>query len=122
VKDKTTKLKDSLESLNMTQLKSLAKKHNIKVKGTVEESFFETHRKAPTKKQYISKLKRIVTEKEINSIRKQVKKKKKRKKEKNQKIFGDSNNRPEENALIPIMAICQNGLRTLCILDRKSLI
>ena len=90
VKDNNAKIKDSLESLTINQLKALAKKHNIKVKGTVEESFFETRTKAPTKKQYISKLKGKVTEREISSARKQVtspKTKKKRKKSKKSEDF-----------------------------------
>ena len=68
VKDKTTILKEKLETLNISQLKSLAEKHHIKVKGKVEENLFNTYRKVPTKKQYISKLARIVSEKEITTI------------------------------------------------------
>jgi hypothetical protein len=37
-KDKTTSVKESLETLNISQLKSLAKEHNIKVKGKVEKT------------------------------------------------------------------------------------
>ncbi|MDO9517537.1 MAG: HNH endonuclease signature motif containing protein [Methanosarcinaceae archaeon] len=69
-KDKTTSLKEKLETLNISQLKSLAEKHYIKVKGTVEEDLFNTYRKAPTKKQYISKLATIVSEKDITTIAK----------------------------------------------------
>jgi len=68
IKDKTTGLKEKLETLNISQLKSLAEKNHIKVKGKVEEDFFSTKRKAPTKKQYISKLARIVSEKDITTI------------------------------------------------------
>lgn len=73
-------LKESLETLSISQLKSLAEKHHIKVKGKVEEDSFNTYRKAPTKKQYISKLMGIVSEKEINSLPKEVPKVKKKKK------------------------------------------
>src|SRR3990172_12424283 len=66
--DMKTGLKQSLETLSLSQLKSLAEKHHIKVKGIVEEGIFEDTRKAPTKKQYISKLSGIVFEQEINSV------------------------------------------------------
>ena len=87
VKDKKAEMKDSLESLNMAQLKLLAKRHNIRVKGKTEEYMFHTERKAPTKKQYISKLKGVVTEKEIKSLPKQVKPARKRKKKKSDSIW-----------------------------------
>jgi hypothetical protein len=81
VKDKRAEMKTSLESLNMQQLELLAKRHNIKVKGKTEEYLFHTETKAPTKKQYVSKLRGVVTEKEIISLPKQVKPvKRKRKK------------------------------------------
>lgn len=83
VKDSNAQRKDSLEALSIGQLKSLAKKHGVKVKGRVEEGLFdfETRRLPPIKKQYISKLKGVVTEREIRSVPKPaVKKRKKRKK------------------------------------------
>jgi hypothetical protein len=80
VTDKKTEIKNSLESLTIDQLKILAKRHNVKVKGRTEESFFWTERKPPTKRQYISKLKGVVTEKEIKSIPKKAKPVKKREK------------------------------------------
>jgi hypothetical protein len=81
VADLTTRIKNLLNALKITQLKSLAAKHGIKVTGYIEESLFETHRIAPTKSQYVNKLSRVVTEKEIQSIPKETPKKvKKRKK------------------------------------------
>jgi len=80
VKDEKAELRSTLESLSIGQLKSLAKSHNIKVKGSIEEDFFDTIRKAPTKKQYISKLQGVVTEAEIKSMPKEVKPVKKRRK------------------------------------------
>jgi hypothetical protein len=80
VEDKTSKNKKSLDTLSIRQLKSLAEKHHIKVKGRVSESLFETTRSSPTKKNYISKLAGVVSEEEINSIPKEVVVKKKRKK------------------------------------------
>jgi hypothetical protein len=82
VKDTKATMKESLESLTVSQLKSLAKKHGVKVKGTVEEDLFDRTIKAPTKKQYISKLARVVSEKDLKSLPKAAKKtKKKRKRE-----------------------------------------
>ena len=70
--DPKTKLKESLQSLSVKQLKSLADKHNIKVKGQVIETLFDSSRKPPTKGQYITKLSGVVTEKEIQSVPKET--------------------------------------------------
>lgn len=61
-------IKISLESLNIGQLKYLAKKHNVVVKGEIVEGFFNSSRKAPTKSQYINKLKGIVEKEELISV------------------------------------------------------
>ena len=74
VVDKKTTHKKALQSLTSTQLKALAQKHKVTVKGKVVEGFFETTRKAPTKSQYISKLSSVVTEKEINALPKEKQK------------------------------------------------
>lgn len=89
VKDKNIILKEALENLNIVQLKSLAKSHHVKVKGRIEEDFFEAYRTAPTKKQYISKLSGVVTEEEINSLPKEIIKVKKRKKKSSSDSFWD---------------------------------
>lgn len=73
-------LKQSLETLTIKQLKSLAEKHRIKVKGSIVEELFDSHRAAPTKKQYINQVSGIVTQKEINSLPKQTPPKPKKKK------------------------------------------
>lgn len=72
IEDPKLKLKKSLQTLNVKQLKALAKKHHLKIKGKVVEDFFDSYRKAPTKSQYINKLAGIVTEKEISSISKEA--------------------------------------------------
>jgi hypothetical protein len=64
--DSKTTMKKSLQTLNITQLQTLAQKHKVTVEGTLVD--FKTKRKAPTKSQYISKLTSVVTEKEISSI------------------------------------------------------
>ena len=67
-----TEIKNKLNVLSIRELKFLAKKHNIKVKGSIEEGFFNTSRKAPSKKQYITKLAKIVSENEIDSALKEI--------------------------------------------------
>lgn len=82
IKDETAKGKEKLGSLNISQLKALAKKYNIKVKGGIEENLFGTYRKPPTKKRYIKKLAGIVSEREIEVMSQEapriIKKKRKR--------------------------------------------
>lgn len=88
IRDEKAETKASLESLNLGQLKRLAKDHNIKVKGKTEEYMFRTARKAPMKKQYVSKLKGVVTEEEIRSLPNEVKPVKKRKKKTSDAFWG----------------------------------
>ena len=91
VQDKDAILKGGLDSLSISQLKSLAAKHYIKVKGSMSAGglFEDDTRKAPTKRQYISKLKGAVTEEEINSLRNATPQpKKKRKVRRERGIFG----------------------------------
>lgn len=80
VVDSKTKLKKALQALSVKQLKYLADKHNIKVKGQLVEDFFDSYRKAPTKSQYINKLVGVVTERELSSLPKELPKKVRRKK------------------------------------------
>ena len=54
--------RDKLNDLTVKQLKYLAKKHNIIVKGNVYEDIWGTSYSAPTKKQYVNKLLGIVLE------------------------------------------------------------
>jgi len=88
VKDPKRELRNTLESLSLGQLKSLAKSHNLKVKGRIEEDFFNTVRKAPTKKQYISKLQGVVNEVEVKSMPKEIKPVKKRRKRRSDDFWG----------------------------------
>jgi len=69
INEKNADLKSALETLSISQLKSLAKAHHIAVKGKVEMYVFGPDKKIPpTKRQYISKLKGIVTQEEIDSL------------------------------------------------------
>ena len=71
VEEPKVKLKKSLEILSVTQLKFLAKKHDIQVKGKIVEESFDSYRKVPTKRQYVNKLSGVVTAKELSSIPKE---------------------------------------------------
>lgn len=64
-------LKRSLDTITLKQLKSLAEKHHIKVKGSIVEDLLDSYRATPTKRQYIKQLSGIVTQKEINSLPKE---------------------------------------------------
>jgi len=68
VVDPKTQLKKSLQALTVSQLEDLASKHRKKVSGKIEEGWFSSHRKAPTKAQYVSKLAGVVTQKELDSL------------------------------------------------------
>ena len=68
IKDPKTEIKKALTELTVEQLKSLAKKYKIKVTGTLVEGFLDSHRKPPTKSQYINKLVGVVTQKDIKNI------------------------------------------------------
>jgi len=72
--------KKILKTLNLRQLKFLAKKHHIKVKGRLVDDLWETYKKPPTKTQYVNALAKVVSEKNIESKLKKMPKVKKRKK------------------------------------------
>jgi len=65
-------VKQYLDSLSISQLKYLVKKHNVVVKGEIVEDLFTYYRKAPTKSQYIKKLSGIVTIQELRSVPKEA--------------------------------------------------
>jgi hypothetical protein len=68
VEDPNIKVKGGLDNLTLSQPKLLATKHHIKLTGRVEESLFSSRTIAPTKRQYISKLSRVVTEAELEAV------------------------------------------------------
>ena len=79
-------VKESLQAMSISQLKFLAKKHNIVVKGEVVEDWLNSYRKAPTKSQYIKKLSGKLAGKDLRSVPKEAPKpvkKKRRKKSSN---------------------------------------
>jgi hypothetical protein len=70
VVSKETSLKKSLQALSLPQLKELAAKHSLKIKGSLVEGdiFNDSYRKAPTKSQYVTKLVKVVTQKELGIL------------------------------------------------------
>lgn len=86
-----TKTKEILKRLNLNQLKFLAKKHHIKVKGYIETDLLGEHSITPSKSSYVNKLTKAISEKEIDSDLKEMpkpEKKKKRKRILHTYIFG----------------------------------
>lgn len=65
-------VKSLLRSLIVPQLKKLAKKYNITVKGKKVEEFFTDTIKPPTKAQYVSTLSKKISTQEINSFKRNV--------------------------------------------------
>ncbi|MBN1156554.1 HNH endonuclease [Candidatus Woesearchaeota archaeon] len=82
VKDKDEISKNKLENLSLSELKAIAKKKGIKVKGRASEGLFYSETSAPTKRQYINKLKGAVSGNEIKGTKKakttKIKKKRRR--------------------------------------------
>ena len=68
VEDPKIKLRKLLNALTVVQLKFLAKKHKIVIRGQIEENWFISKRIAPSKSQYITKLLKIVTQEEITNV------------------------------------------------------
>ena len=66
--DSKLKIKKSLQTLNVKQLKMLSDNYSIKIKGQIVEDRWTSYRKAPTKSQCIRKLAGLVTEEEIHSV------------------------------------------------------
>jgi len=79
LKQKKT-VKQALEALSVAQLKTLAKKHQLEVKGDVVEDIFTTRRLAPTKSAYVRRLSKVVTPRELQSAPKEPPKTVKKKK------------------------------------------
>ncbi|HKZ60899.1 MAG TPA: HNH endonuclease signature motif containing protein [Nitrososphaera sp.] len=68
----SSKYKDSLNSLSLPQLKFLANKHNLKVKGKTIEGLFEDHKAPPSKKQYINALSKVISDGDIELAKNSV--------------------------------------------------
>jgi len=71
IEDPKKNMKQSLEKLTLQQLKRLAVEHQVKVTGRVEQYLFSSQRLAPTKREYINKLSKVLTVSDLNSVRKE---------------------------------------------------
>ncbi|MEM4713839.1 MAG: HNH endonuclease [Candidatus Bathyarchaeia archaeon] len=58
--------KKLLQKLNLSELKYLAQRHRIRVKGRVSEGLFGETRSPPTKRQYVNALAKELTIEQIN--------------------------------------------------------
>ena len=68
--DPKKKIKRTLEGFSVTQLKLLANKCKVRVRGDMVENMWESRTRAPTKSQYIVHLSKVATEKDILAIKK----------------------------------------------------
>lgn len=60
-------VKTKLQALTVTQLKSLATKHGIKVSGRLVDDWGDSTRAAPTKAQYVTKLSKALSASQIRA-------------------------------------------------------
>jgi hypothetical protein len=79
------KAKKLLQKLSLRELKYLAQKHRIKVKGRVSGNWFGETRLPPTKKQYVNALARELSEAQIKREIKNIPKEEAKKKGKREK-------------------------------------
>lgn len=90
IKDEGEETREALKQLSINQLKFLAKKHNVKVKGHVEGDLFGESNVAPSKNKYVNKLAKVVSKNDVGSNLKDIPKPVKRKKARrsSDSIFG----------------------------------
>ena len=81
VKDTKTAIKEHLQGMTLGQLKLLAKKHNVKVSGYIEEGglFTPDRRIAPSKSKYVNKLSKVLTPQKVRLVPKEAPKPAKKK-------------------------------------------
>ncbi len=78
IQDSSDNTKRILKTLSIPKLKFLAQKHYIKIKGIYDD--WSDSRSSPTKTQYVNKLAKVVSEKDITSSLKEMPVVKKRRK------------------------------------------
>ena len=64
---KDFRTKEILKGLSLQKLRFLAKKHNVKVRGRTEESWFQENYVPPSKRQYLNALAKQISENEIKT-------------------------------------------------------
>jgi hypothetical protein len=80
-------VKQTLKGLTLHKLRFLAKKHKIKVKGRIEEGWFDDREIPPSKAQYVTALAKRLTEKDIESDLKEFPQKPKKTRKKSSSSF-----------------------------------
>jgi hypothetical protein len=79
---KDSRTKNILKGLSLEKLRFLAKKHNVRVRGRIEEGLFSENYVAPSKRQFVNALAKQISENEIEADLKEIpqpaKKKRKR--------------------------------------------
>lgn len=76
--DEISSMKTGLQGLTIQQLKFLSQKHNVRVKGTLEQGLLEDYRRPPTKTQYVKALAKVVSKNDIKRALQEVKNKPKK--------------------------------------------
>jgi hypothetical protein len=61
------KSREVLDKLSMAELKVLAKKHSVKVKGRTEEGLWFREKKPPTKRQYVNALAKALSADDVKN-------------------------------------------------------
>jgi hypothetical protein len=56
--------------MTLSELKTLAKRHKVTVKGRIEKRFFGSRQMAPTKIQYVNALSKKLSEEDIRAFQK----------------------------------------------------
>lgn len=79
--------KQALRRLPIGKLKFLAKKHGLKVKGTVEEGWFSDSYKSPSKTRFVNALSKLVKPENIEAELKEMPAPKKRRQRKQRGLF-----------------------------------
>lgn len=70
--DPKKRIKRFLGQLSVKELKSVADKRGLRVRGTLVDDYFDSYRKAPTKSQYISKLISVLKPNDMKAIENEV--------------------------------------------------
>ena len=80
-------IRSALNGLSIAQLRNLASKKDVKVRGSVSEGLFESVRTAPSKAKYVNALAKRVSIGEIGKAKTFVPAKPKRRRRRNRGLF-----------------------------------
>ncbi len=80
-------VRKALKDLSVIQLRSLASKKGVKVRGSVSEGWFADERKAPSKSKYVNALAKIVSLEEVSAAKSLVAEKPKKRRKRERGLF-----------------------------------